>query len=88
MEVREGSGAPFMGISGVQTWAASTHDVVRLVEREWVRVARESVGAEGQVVLQQWLAHSILDLLIYGATPLGGALRCDATLVSPLTRTG
>ena len=29
-----------------------------------------------------------LDLVIYGATPLGGALCCDATLVSPLTRTG
>ena len=29
-----------------------------------------------------------LDLVIYGATPLGGALCCDATLVSPLTRSG
>ena len=29
-----------------------------------------------------------LDLVIYGATPLGGALCCDATSVSPLTRTG
>ena len=28
-----------------------------------------------------------LDLVIYGATPLGGALCCDATLVSPLTCT-
>ena len=48
---------------------------------------------------QQWLAHTTaphvdpadrrrLDLVIYGATPLGGALCCDATLVSPLTRSG
>ena len=29
-----------------------------------------------------------LDLVVYGATPLGGALCCDATLVSPLTRAG
>ena len=29
-----------------------------------------------------------LDLVIYGASPMGGALCCDATLVSPLTRTG
>ena len=29
-----------------------------------------------------------LDLVVYGATPHGGALCCDATLVSPLTRTG
>ena len=47
----------------------------------------------------QWLAHTTapnvdpadrrrLDLVIYGTTPLGGALCCDATLVSPLTRTG
>eukprot|EP00439_Symbiodinium_sp_Y106_P036977 s2904_g4.t1 len=28
----------------------------KLVERAWVRVAREAVGAEGQVVPQQWLA--------------------------------
>ena len=55
------------------------------VERAWVRVAREAVGPEGQVVPQQWLAHTTalqvdaldrrrLDLVIYGATPLGGAL--------------
>ena len=30
----------------------------KLVERAWVRVAREAVGAEGQVVPQQWLAHT------------------------------
>ena len=71
----------------------------KILERAWVRVAREAVGADGQVVPQQWLAHTTapnvdpadrrrLDLVIYGATPLGGALCCDATLVSPLTRTG
>ena len=71
----------------------------KIVERAWVRVAREAVGPHGQVVPQQWLAHTTapnvrsddrrrLDLVVYGATPLGGALCCDATLVSPLTRTG
>ena len=30
----------------------------KLVERAWVRVAREAVGAEGQVVPQQRLAHT------------------------------
>ena len=64
-----------------------------------MRVARKAVGADGQVVPQQWLAHTTapnvdpadkrrLDLVIYGATPLGGALCCVATLVSSLTRTG
>ena len=54
-------------------------------------------GAE--VVLQQWLVPTPapgvqpqdrrrLDLIVYGATTRGGALCCDATLVSPLTRTG
>ena len=48
---------------------------------------------------QQWLAHPPatgvpaddrrrFDLVVYGATTNGGALCCDATLVSPLTRTG
>ena len=48
---------------------------------------------------QHWLVSTIapgvapddrrrLDLVIYGAAPLGGALCCDATLVSPLTRAG
>ena len=70
-----------------------------VVERAWVHVAREAVGPEGQVVPQQWLAHTTapgvppgnrrrLKLVIYGATPLGGALCCDATLVSPLARDG
>ena len=71
----------------------------KVVERAWVRVAREAVGPEGQVVQQQWLAHTTavgvdardrrrLDLVIYGVSPRGEALCCDATLVSPLTRSG
>ena len=71
----------------------------KVVERAWVRVAREAVGPEGQVVPQQWLAHTTavgvdardrrrLDLVIYGVSPRGEALCCDATLVSPLTRSG
>ena len=73
--------------------------MVKSSERAWVRVAREAVGPEGQVVPQQWLAHTTapgvqpqdrrrLDLVVYGATTRGGALCCDATLVSPVTRTG
>ena len=57
------------------------------------------MGADGQVVPQQWLAHTTapgvpagdrrrLDVVVYGAAPRGGALCCDATLVSPLTRGG
>ena len=60
----------------------------KILERAWVRVAREAVGADGQVVPQQWLAHTTapnvdpadrrrLDLVIYGATPLGGVFPCD-----------
>ena len=67
--------------------------------RAWVRVAREAVGAEGQVVPQQWLTYTTapaglasdrrrLDLVVYAATAHRGALCCDATFVSPLTRTG
>ena len=48
----------------------------------------EAVGAEGQVVPQQWLAHTTatgvlandrrrLDLVVYGATANGGALCCN-----------
>ena len=70
-----------------------------VVKRAWVRVPREAVGPEGQVVPQQWLAHTTapgvhpqdrrrLDLVVYGATTRGGALCCDAARVSPLTRTG
>ena len=71
----------------------------KVVERAWIRVAREAVGAESHIVPQPWLAHTTaprvettdcrrLDLLIYGATPNWIALCCDATLISPLTRTG
>ena len=67
----------------------------KLVERAWCKVACEAVGPEGHVVPQQWLVNTTapgiapddrrrLDLVIYGATPLGGALSCDATLVSPM----
>ena len=53
--------------------------------------AREAIGPEGQVVPQQWLTHTTapgvapddrrrLDMVIYGVTPWGGALCCDATL--------
>ena len=71
----------------------------KVVERAWVRVAREAVGAEGQVVPQQWFAHTTatgvpaddrcrLDLVVHGATANGGALCCDARLVSPPKKTG
>ena len=61
----------------------------KIVERAW----------EGQVVPQQWLAHKTtphvgtqdrrrLDLVVYGALSSGGAQCCDATLVSPLARSG
>ena len=57
------------------------------------------VGPEGRVVPQQWLANTTapgvapedrrrLDLVVYGATPNGVALCCDATLVSAVTRNG
>ena len=32
----------------------------KILERAWVRVARKAVGADGQVVPQQWLAHTTL----------------------------
>ena len=67
-----------------------------VLERAWVRVAREAVAAEGRVVPQQSLAQTTapgvapddrrrLDLVIYGASGRGEALCCDVTLVSPLT---
>ena len=70
----------------------------KLVEQAWLAVCREAVGAEGHVVPQQWLSHTSapgvptsdrrrLDLVVYGASPLGLALCCDATLVSPITGT-
>ncbi|CAE7641677.1 unnamed protein product [Symbiodinium sp. KB8] len=54
------------------------------------------MGSEGQVLPQQWLAHTTaphvgtqdrrrLDLVVYGALSSGGAQCCDATLVSPLS---
>ena len=68
----------------------------KLVEQAWLAVCREAVGAEGHVVPQQWLSHTSapgvptsdrrrLDLVVYGASPQGLALCCDATLVSPIT---
>ncbi|OLP76345.1 hypothetical protein AK812_SmicGene43728 [Symbiodinium microadriaticum] len=62
----------------------------KIVERARVCVAREAVVPDGQVVPQQWLAHTTapnvrsddrrrLDLVLYGTTLLGGAL-CVATL--------
>ena len=70
----------------------------KLVEQAWLAVCREAVGAEGHVVPQQWLSHTSapgvptsdrrrLELVVYGASPLGLALCCDATLVSPITGT-
>ena len=69
----------------------------KVIERAWVRVAREAVGAEGQVVPQQWLVHTTAPgvraedrrrrHLRSDAQRLRAVLR-DATLVSPLTRTG
>ncbi|CAE7872483.1 unnamed protein product, partial [Symbiodinium sp. KB8] len=56
----------------------------KVVERAWVRVAREAVGAEGQVTTATGVQandRSRLDLVVYGATANTGALCCDATLV-------
>ena len=71
----------------------------RPLEHAWTRVAREAVGAEGQVVPQQWLVNTTvegvrpddrrrLDVVIHGASASGTAYCCDATLVSPLHRNG
>ena len=63
----------------------------------WRALARACLPDErksSHVVPQQWLAHTTapgvasddrrrLDLVIYGATPLGGAVCCDATLMIP-----
>ena len=70
-----------------------------LLERAWARGAREALGPEGRVVPQQPLANTSapgvsaqdrrrLDLDLYGATRVGEALCCDATLVAPLRRDG
>ena len=51
------------------------------------------------MVAQQWLCHTTapgvrprdrrrLDLVVYGASPRGEALCCDATVISPLRRNG
>ena len=64
-----------------------------------MRVAREGVGGNGQVVAQQWLCNTTapgvhardrrrLDLVVYGASSRGETLCCDATVVSPLRRDG
>ena len=69
------------------------------LERAWIRVVREALGPECQVVPQQWLVRTPapgvdpddrrrLDFVAYGATQLGEALCCDVTLVSPLARDG
>ena len=69
------------------------------IDRAWIAVCREAVGPEGHVVPQQWLTHTSapgvpasdrrrLDLVVYGASPQGLALCCDATLVSPVTSEG
>ena len=66
------------------------------VERTWTRVARE---AGGRVAHKQLLRDTNvgrvspedrrqLDLVVYGVTRNGTALCCDATVVSPLTRSG
>ena len=68
-------------------------------ECAWIRVVREAVGPEGQVVPQQWLVRTPapgvdpddrrrLDFVAYGATQLGEALCCDVTLLPPLTPDG
>ena len=52
----------------------------KVVERAWVRVAREAVGLQGQVVPKQWFAHTNapdvpsddrrrLDLVVYVPPP-------------------
>ena len=78
--------APELGCSPDELSPSSTHGCA-------------SVGPEGQIVPQQWLARTSapgvdpadrrrLDFVAYGATPLGEALCCDVTLVSLLTREG
>ena len=69
------------------------------LERAWIRVVREALRPEGQVVPQQWLVRTPapgvdpddrrrLDFVAYSATQLGEALCCDVTLVSPFAREG
>ena len=71
----------------------------KIFERAWVRVAREAVGADGQVVPQQWLCATTapgvapddrrrLDWSSTAHRLWEEPWCCDATLVSPLTPTG
>ena len=85
------------------TYAACPHSGLlqrraKPIEKAWVRVAREAVGADGQVVPQQWLVNTTavpnvtdrrhLDLVVYGASPLGHVWCAGATMVCPLRRDG
>ena len=58
--------------------------------RRWERMARLSPSSGSHTLQPQTSEQKTvgLDLVVYGATPHGGALCCDATLASPLTRTG
>ena len=47
-----------------------------LLERVWVRVAREAVGAEGRVVPQQWLLQTTTPGIPADDRPPGAAGRC------------
>ena len=89
---------PFGDHEAACTRAGRLQRRAKPVERAWVRVAREAVGATGQVVVQQWLANTTasvrahdrrrLYMVVYGASARGDALCCDATVVSPLRRDG
>ena len=50
----------------------------KVVERAWVRVAREAVGADGQVVPQQRLCNTNAPGVAPDAHGRGAVLRCDA----------
>jgi len=56
----------------------------KIVERAWVRVAREAVGPEGQVVPQQWLAHTTAPG-VPSDDPLGDHRAACATSLSVLS---
>jgi hypothetical protein len=94
------AGLPLMP-SATTPWRA--HEVARSPDGRafWNVPGYTSLGKAkaglSMVVPQQLLAHTPapvassdqcrLDLVVHGATPHGEALCCDATLVSPLTRT-
>ncbi|CAJ1363892.1 unnamed protein product, partial [Effrenium voratum] len=66
--------------------------ISEVVERAWVQVAREAVGPDWR---RSWLAHTTAVTVDARERPghvrcfhVGGSLCCDATLVSPLTRSG